>query len=386
MTVALSSRILSVKSSPTVALNAKAKALGKDGIKVYNFAVGEPDFPTPASVVEVATKALAAGRTKYGPAGGSPEFRQAIADKLARENQVNFKPDEIVVGIGAKEILFHICLATINEGDEVIIPAPYWVSYPDQVIAAGGKPVCLDLPRNIALKPIEIEMLRRAATPRTTAIILNSPNNPAGYVFDEAQMRELGTFLRDKPWWIISDEIYEYLAFDRPHVSLLKMFPELADRFILVNGMSKGYAMTGWRVGYCAGPARAMKLVRDLQSHSSTCLPPFIEDAATFAIKQGPSLLADGLKAMQRRRDLAAEILRDAGIGFVAPQGAFYVFIDTGRKDSMALGEQLLMKHHVAMVPGEAFGAPGYLRMSYATDERTIEDGLKRLVSALRES
>lgn len=389
----LSRRILNVKSSPTVALNAKAKALAKEGAKVLNFTVGEPDFPTPASVVEKAVTALQAGRTKYGPAGGSPEFREAIAAKLARENGLHFPATDIVCGVGAKELLFHIFLALLNEGDEVLIPAPYWVSYPDQILAAGAKPVFLPVSDNMGETPIRISDIERLATPRTVGIILNSPNNPAGYMFSESLTRDLGKYLSGKPWWIVSDEIYEYMAFDRPHLSILAMFPDLKDRYIHVNGMSKGYAMTGWRVGYCAGPAPIMKMVRDLQSHSSTCLPPFIEEAATFAISQGPTLLANELSTLKKRRDLAASLAAQIpGATFAAPQGAFYLFLDVrealhgGRTklDSFAFAERLLTEHHMALVPGEAFGAPGFLRLSYATSESTITEGMTRLTSALR--
>lgn len=396
--IKLSRRMLEVKSSPTVALNAKAKAMAATGIKVANFAVGEPDFPTPESVVNVAIAALRAGHTKYGAAGGGPAIRQAIAQKLRRDNGLDVADTDIVVGMGAKEILFHVFLAVINEGDEVLVPSPYWVSYPDQIIAAGGKPVYLPLPADIADAPIDIAAIERTATERTTGILLNSPNNPAGYVLAEKDLRALGELLKRNNWWIIADEIYEYLAFDRPHVSLLKLFPELKDRFILVNGMSKGYAMTGWRVGYCAGPAATMKLVRDLQSHSSTCLPPFIEEAATFALQQGPQLLAKEFQELKARRDLTCRLFDerradDRGVenirlGYVAPQGAFYVFIDarnlikSGKiASSMALAAHFLAVAHVAVVPGEAFGAPGYLRLSYATDAATIEAGVRRMIA-----
>ena len=388
----LSRRILQVKTSPTVALNAKAKALAKEGVRVLNFAVGEPDFSTPAAVVEQAITALKAGRTKYGPAGGGPEFLAAIAEKLERDNGLKFATNEIVAGIGAKEILFHIFLAILNEGDEVLIPSPYWVSYPDQVIAAGGKPVTLPLPEDVASHPLSIADLRRMASPKTVALVLNSPNNPAGSMMDPKFLEELGQFLLDKPWWIIADEIYEYMAFDKPHVSLLKLMPQLRDRFILVNGLSKGAAMTGWRVGYCAGPASAMKLVRDLQSHSSTCLPPFIEDAATFAIKQGKNLLGAEIEVLRRRRDLALAILREIpNVKFAQPHGAFYILIDVrqalakagGKLDTFALSERLLLEQHIALVPGDAFGAPGYLRFSYTCDEDTIKAGLSRLAAGL---
>ncbi len=388
----LSRRILQVKSSPTVALNAKAKALAKEGIKVLNFAVGEPDFPTPKAVVDKAVEALHAGRTKYGPAGGGPEFLAAIAAKLERDNGLKFATNEIVAGIGAKEILFHIFLALLNDGDEVLIPSPYWVSYPDQVIAAGGKPVALPLPNDVAANPISIDALKKAESSRTVAIALNSPNNPAGSMMDPQLLQELGRYLSDKPWWIISDEIYEYMAFDKPHVSLLKLFPQLRDRFILVNGLSKGAAMTGWRVGYCAGPAPVMKLVRDLQSHSSTCLPPFIEDAATFAINQGPNLLKSEIGVLRKRRDLAMSLLNKIpNVKFAQPHGAFYILIDVrealakagGKLDTFALSEKLLLEQHIALVPGDAFGAPGYLRFSYTCDEATITAGLERLAEGL---
>ncbi len=390
--ISLSRRISNVKSSPTVQLNAKAKALGKQGIKVLNFAVGEPDFNTPAPIVDTAIASLKAGRTKYGPAGGSPEFLEAIAAKLKRENGLDFQSNEIVAGIGAKEILFHIFLATLNDGDEVLVPSPYWVSYPDQIIAAGAKPVILPLADDIAKTPLSIKDLAAKATSQTKAIVLNSPNNPAGYMYSRAFLEELGAYLKDKQWWIISDEIYEYLSFDHPHVSLLSLFPELRDRFILVNGLSKGFAMTGWRVGYCAGPAPVMKLVRDLQSHSSTCIPPFIEDASIFALSKGNSLLKAEIEVLKKRRDLAVAQLKSMPeLSYVAPHGAFYIFIDIrdalkkAKKPTTGfeLSEQLLLEHHVAVVPGDAFGAPGYLRLSYACDEATIKEGLIRIGRAV---
>jgi len=395
----LSKRILSVKTSPTVALNAKAKALAKEGHKVLNFTVGEPDFATPASVVDVAVSALRAGKTKYGAAGGGVEIRQAVAAKLLRENKLKFDPEQIVVGIGAKEILFHIFLALLNEGDEVLIPSPYWVSYPDQVIAAGGKPVPLPIAQDPARELFDLASLDQCRTSRTTAIVLNSPCNPSGCVISESLLRSLGTYLEKTDWWIIADEIYEYLTFEGQHRSLLELFPHFKDRFILVNGMSKGYAMTGWRVGYCAAPTAPLnvaKLVRDLQSHSSTCLPPFIEEAATFALGQGPSLLAAEIGDLKLRRDRTIQRLRElesAGLGLVVPepQGAFYLLLDLRpalkRRGSTAFefAEYLLSKHYMAVVPGEPFGAPGYIRISYATAEANLVEGVGRLQKALQE-
>jgi aspartate aminotransferase len=390
----LSKRIRNVKSSPTVALNAKAKALAKQGVKVLSFAVGEPDFPTPPAVVEKAVQALQAGRTKYGPAGGSPEFRAAIADKLKRENGLDYTPDNIVVGMGAKEILFHLFMALCNDGDDVLVPSPYWVSYPDQIIAQGARPVILPLPADISNAPLSVAALEKAATSRTVGIVLNSPNNPAGFMYSKELLLELGAYLKTKDWWIISDEIYEYMAFDREHHSLLTYFPELKDRFFYVNGLSKGFAMTGWRVGYVAGTGDAIKMVRDLQSHSSTCLPPFIEEAATYAIGQGRNLLAKEVGTLDARRKLTMQLLDGIkGVSYVQPHGAFYLFIDVREAmrqstryqdlNTMRFSEELLAEHHIAVVPGDAFGAPGYLRLSYATDEQSIREGISRLTKAL---
>jgi len=394
MALPLSSRISAIQPSPTVALNARATALGKEGINVLNFAVGEPDFPTPQLVVDKAIASLKAGRTKYGPAGGGPELRKAIAAKLKRDNRVDFSPDHIVVGIGAKEILFHTFLAILNEGDEVLVPNPYWVSYADQILAAGARAVTLPLPEDLVKSPpIDVAAIEKMATAKTRAFVFNSPNNPAGYVLSKSELIKLGEFLKKKGWWIIADEIYEYLAFDSPHYSLLELFPELADRYILINGMSKGFAMTGWRVGYAAGPAAVIKLVKSLQSHSSTCVPGFIEDAATVALHEGARLMAPEIEIFRKRRDIAAtELGAIPHLDFFKPQGAFYVFLDvrniiaksanfkTGT--TMALSERLLNEYHVALVPGEAFGAPGFLRLSYATSEDTLRQGIARLRQA----
>ena len=388
----LSQRMSNLSPSPTVSLNAKAQQLKAEGKQVINFGVGEPDFSTPQLVVDAAIAALKAGKTKYGPAGGSLPLRQAICDKLARDNAVHFRPADIVVGIGAKELLLHIAMGLFNEGEEILIPAPYWVSYISHVEATGATPIIIEMnedPKAACLTP---SMIANYVTPRTKAIYLNSPNNPAGYILNEQELRNLGQYLVTQNFWIIADEIYEYLDFDRPHKSLLSMFPELASRFILVNGMSKGFAMTGWRVGYCAGPSDIMDIVRGLQSHSSTCLPPFIEEAAIVALKQGRNLLLSQIPSLKSRRDLALkELGKIDGLNFMPPQGAFYILIDLRTRlaqskndmSSMSFSEKLLDDFLVAMVPGEAFGAPGYIRMSYAVSEQDITAGVSRLREAL---
>lgn len=394
MELSLSKRISQLQPSPTVALNMKAKELAEQGHRVINFSVGEPDFPTPAPIVEAAIEALRQGKTKYGAAGGGLPLRKAICAKLEKENQLSYTPQQIVVGVGAKEILFHLTLATINEGDEVLIPAPYWVSYTEHVLAAGGKPVIIPAPKNHEGPRLTPAMIEAHVTPRTKAIVLTSPHNPAGYTLERGELSELGRYLEDKPWWIIADEIYEYMSYDAPHVSLATLCPRLRDRFVLVNGFSKGFAMTGWRVGYMAGPPAVAELVRTLQTQSSTCLPPFIEEGALKALSLGPDIMRENLQVLKGRRDLAVKrITAMPGVSMIPPRGAFYVFIDIRKvlaksplysnDNSLAFSARLLESHHVAMVPGEAFGAPGFLRLSYAVHEDTLEEGLARLSQAL---
>ncbi len=388
--MSLSRRVSSIQPSPTLALNAKAVQLMKQGHKVLNFAVGEPDYPTPQIIVDRAIESLKAGRTKYTPAGGGPELRQAIVDKLQRDNGLTFSPTQIVVGCGAKEILFHTFMALLNDGDEVILTTPCWVSYADQIKACGAVPVMVPVPENGGFPTFET--IERYVTARTKVFVFNSPNNPSGYIVNEETLVKIGAWLATKNWWIVADEIYEYMNFDGPHVSLLKAAPQLAERFILVNGMSKAFAMTGWRVGYCAAPVEVAAMVRSLQSHSSTCLPGFIEDASVTALKAGRSLMEKDVARLKGRRDLAiGHMNKLGGLKYFFPQGAFYIFIDIRDhlKDgdtSLKFSDRLLNEHHLALAPGEAFGAPGFLRLSYATDDQTILEGINRLHKALYKS
>jgi aspartate aminotransferase len=368
----VSRRISSVQPSPTLALNAKAVQLTKQGHKVLNFAVGEPDYPTADIVIERAVQSLKAGRTRYTPAGGGPELRQAIVDKLKRDNQLTFTPDQIVVGAGAKEILFHTFLSLLNA---------------DQIKAAGATPVIVPVPDNAGMPSLDV--IESYVTPKTKVFVFNSPNNPAGYILNDTQLQSLANYLKHKSWWIISDEIYEYMSFDVPHKSLLQVCPELRERFILVNGMSKAFAMTGWRVGYCAAPKNVATLVKSLQSHSSTCIPGFIEDAAVVALNAGRPLMAHHIEKLKQRRDIAIQHLKKlGGFKYLYPQGAFYIFIDIrdhlhGYDTSLQFSERLLQEYHLAMAPGEAFGSPGFLRLSYAVDEATLIEGIDRLHKAL---
>lgn len=391
----LSKRLSKLKPSPTVALNSKAKELAKSGTKVFNFAVGEPDFGSHPDIINVAVDALQKGMTRYGPAGGSPELRKTIVDKLQKDNELEFSPDQIVVGTGAKEILFHLFLALLDEGDEVLVPAPYWVSYTAQIEAAGAKPVIIPMPEDHTAARLTPQMIAEYATEKTKAIVLTSPNNPAGYVIKKEELEAIGEYLTQKQWWVISDEIYEYMSYSEEHQSIGALVPALKDRYIMVNGLSKGYAMTGWRVGYMAGPIAVAKLVKTLQTQSSTCVPPFIEQAAIAALKRGKGLLADQMADLESRRDLCVEILSKIdGVDMIPPQGAFYIFVDIRGAlaqskdyagDSFKFSSFLLETQHVAMVPGEAFGVPGFLRLSYAASREDLTEGLARLEKALLE-
>ena len=384
----LSHRISQVLPSPTIALNAKAQALAAEGKKILNFTVGEPDYPTPPIIVDKAIESLKLGRTKYGKAGGSPQLLTVIQNKLSKENQLDFLANEIVCGIGAKEILFHLYLSLLNDGDEVLLTAPFWVSYSDQIKAAGGEPICVPFAMNSTGKySLEIDQLEKFASSKTKVIVVNSPNNPSGYVMNESQLRELGDYLLTKDWWIISDEIYEYMTFDHPHVSLLNLFPTLRDRFIYVNGLSKSFAMTGWRVGYMAGPKEVASMVRNLQSHSSTCIPPFIEDAAILALKSGKDLMTDEIADLKLRRDFVVESFAGK-IPFIKPEGAFYIFLDVRRylkedETTVLMCEKILESCLVALVPGEAFGTPGFVRFSYTQPREVIGEGIQRILKYL---
>ena len=301
---------------------------------------------------------------------------------------------QVIVNAGAKHSLFNVFMALLDPGDEVIIPAPYWVSYTTQVEAAGAHPV--SIPMNDDTGRIDIDGLAQAINEKTSLLILNSPNNPGGYVFTTEEMQQIGALVQGKPIWVICDEMYEYLTYEGEHISMLSVCPALKEQFILVNGMSKGFAMTGWRVGYCAAPAPVAKLVKTLQSQSSTCLPAFIEQASVFALENRKKFTTSLCQAMDAKRQLVNELLSDSTLCRPLPaEGAFYCFIDVRdtvrnaaqlpEKSSMAFGSYLLENHQVAMVPGEAFGAPGFMRLSYAASVDDLKQGLERFKQALKE-
>lgn len=371
----------SIQPSLTLAITGRAKKLQSEGHSVCNFAAGEPDFDTPAAAKLACTEALKAGKTKYTPSAGVLDLRVAIAEKLKRENGIDVPPEQVIVSCGAKHSLANTFLALCNVGDEVIVPAPYWLSYPEMIRIAGGVPVFVTGKAETGLK-ITPEQLESVITPKTVALVLNSPSNPTGAVYSEAELRALGDVCVRHGLWIIADEIYEQLVFDGArHVSMASLSPELAACTVTINGFSKAYAMTGWRMGYAAGPKEFIRAMTTVQSH--TAGPP-----ATFAQFGGLSALLDCqeetramVDAFAARRKRILELLRAIpGIRCVEPEGAFYVFpnISNFGLDSRTFAERLIDEKHVALVPGAAFGADECVRLSYACGMDEIEEGLAR--------
>jgi aspartate aminotransferase len=384
-------RLQPIKPSQTLAQNAKVKALVAKGVEVLSFVAGEPDFDTPEFVKQAAIAALAAGFTKYTVTAGMPELRAAICEKLRRDNQLEYVPEQILVSNGAKHSIYNFFQAMLNEGDEVIIFAPYWVSYPDMVLLAGGKPVIVDTDERNGFVP-DPNRFRRALSPRTKAIVINSPGNPTGSVLPREALIEMGAALHDRDCLILTDDIYEKLLFrPEPFVNIVNVMPELYGRTVVVNGMSKAFAMTGWRIGYAAGPREiiaAMTLIQD----QATSSPSSLGQKAAIAALQGPKESTDTMVAeFKARRDIIVHGLNAiAGFSCATPDGAFYAFPRVqevlerrykGRRisGSIELADILLDDFRVAVVAGQPFGAEGHIRMSFATSRQTIEKGLARL-------
>jgi len=395
--VRLSQRAAAMAPSPTLAMDAKAKALRRQGVDVIGFSVGEPDFDTPAHIREAAVEAIAKGYTRYTPAGGIPELKEAIVEKLAKVNGLQYSPDQVVVSVGAKHALYNAFQVLLDPGDEVIIPSPYWVSYADQVRLAGGQPVVIPTSEETGFK-LTAEQLREHLTPRTRALVLNSPSNPTGTVYSREELAALAAVVLSHPeCLIIADEIYEPFIYDgHRHVSIGSLSPEVQARTLLINGVSKMYAMTGWRIGYAAGPKELIQAMTDLQSQS-TSNPTSVSQWAAVAALRGPQdCVAEMVAAFRKRRDLMLEGLRALpGVTCRQPEGAFYLFPrvdavfgrrhgDTVINNSSDLAMALLNEARVAVVPGSAFGCEGYLRLSYAASTEQIQAGLERLAAFWR--
>ncbi|WP_163989154.1 pyridoxal phosphate-dependent aminotransferase [Pyxidicoccus caerfyrddinensis] len=394
----LARRLQAIKPSPTLALNSRAKALAAQGVDVVVLAAGEPDFDTPDYVKQAAVDAIRAGFTKYTATNGIPELREAICRKLERDNGLRYTPEQVLVTSGGKQALYNFCQAALDEGDEVIIFAPYWVSYPDMVRLAGATPVIVPTREEDGFAP-DPDAIRRALTPRTRAVIINSPGNPTGAVYSRAALQGIADVLRPHDCFIISDDIYEKLLYTDERLGISDVAPDLVPRLVVTNALSKSHAMTGWRMGYVAGPrplVAAMQLVQDQSTSNASSIG---QKAALAALNGPPDTVAAMAAEYRVRRDMFVGGLNALdGIKCRMPEGAFYAFADVrglyGRDfkgkpvtGSMQLSEILLDEFRVAAVPGDPFGAEGYIRMSFATSREVLQKGLVRLgelVKALR--
>jgi aspartate aminotransferase len=385
----LASRVGQIPPSITLAITAKGKAMKAEGIDVCSFSAGEPDFDTPAHIKLAAQKALEEGKTRYGPAAGEPQLRSAIARKLKTENQLDYQAEQIVVTNGGKHSLFNLMLALIETGDEVIIPSPYWLSYPEMVRLAGGTPIFVATTADTGYK-ITPQQLRSAITPQTKLFILNSPSNPTGMVYTPDEIRALAEVVVETDILVVSDEIYEKLLYDgAEHLSIGTVSSEVFARTIISSGFAKAFAMTGWRIGYLAGPTELIKPIVTIQSHSTSNVCTFAQYGAIAALEslESPQCIEEMRQAFAQRREVMyARLQSIAGLSAPKPDGAFYLYIDisqTGMK-SLEFCDKLLDEYHVAAIPGIAFGTDECIRLSYATDLASVEKGMDRLEKFVR--
>ena len=378
---AVSDRILALTPSPTMAMDAKAKAMLRSGIDVINLSVGEPDFDTPAHIKEAAIAAIQDGFNKYTPAGGIPELKEAIAEKLSRENGVDYSPTEVVACVGGKQAVCNVFLAICNSGDEIVVHAPTWPTFLEQIKLAQGTPVTVPLASPFA---ITADPLLERISSKTRAILINSPCNPTGQVADPAEIRKLAAACVERGIYLIADETYEHFLYgDAEHLSPASMGPDEKAHVITVNTVSKTYAMTGWRLGYVAGPEPIIKAINDLMTQL-TSNPTSASQKAAIAALTGPQdCVREMVAEFRERRTLLVEGLRKAGYTCALPGGAFYAFPQVkGDEQDMAVADRLLEEAHIATVPGSSFLADGYLRMSYATSREKLQEALARLRKA----
>jgi len=393
----LSKRAASLKPSPTLAISAKEKTLKAQGIDIAGFGAGEPDFDTPEHIKKAAVDAINGGFTKYTPAAGMEQLKDAVIEKFKRDNGLEFKRDEVIISCGGKHSLFNLFQALFEEGDEVLIPAPYWVSYPPMVELAGATPVIMETSEGEDYRITEA-MLRKYITIRTKAIVLNYPSNPVGSVYYRENLEIIGRYAAEHNFYIVSDEIYEKLIYDDySHVSIASMDKAFKDRTIICHGVSKTYAMTGWRIGFAAGPKEIIQAMSNIQSQS-TSNPTSISQMASIAALNGPQdCIAAMVSEFKKRKDFLVEGLRNIdGVTCYDPRGAFYVFPNFNAlmkkrykgkpvKTSAGLTEILLEDFHTAVVPGIEFGKEGYVRLSFATSMEVIQKGLDRIKNAAAE-
>ncbi len=396
MALTISHRVQNISPSPTLAIDARAKEMKAAGLDVVGFGAGEPDFPTPAYICDAAKEALDMGLTRYTPAAGTKELRKAICEKLRKENDMTYTYGDILVSNGAKHSLFTIFQAILDPGDEVLIPTPCWVSYPEMVRMAGGVPVFVPSDESTNFIPTSADIASRV-TRRTKAIIITSPSNPNGSVWDQEQLQFVADLAVSHPFYVVSDEIYEKLIYDgRKHLSIANLGEQIKSQTFLVNGMSKAYAMTGWRIGYVAGPRHEIAAMANFQSQATSNPNSIAQYASMKALQGDQSCLDDMVAEFQKRRDVMVERINSVeGLSCLKPQGAFYIMMNVkkllgrsyhGRRleSSLDFAELLLAEKQVAVVPGVAFEAEGYCRLSYAVSLEQINKGLDRIEEFVR--
>jgi len=384
-----------IAPSLTLAMNTKAKQMKAKGIDVISFAAGEPDFPTPEHVKEAGIKAIQENKTYYTPASGINELKERVVRKLKQENGISFSVDEISINSGAKHAVFNVLSVLVEEGDEVVLPSPYWVSYSEMVRILGGINVIIPKGEEDDFK-INARDLERAMTSNTRVVLLNSPNNPTGAVYSREELFSLAEFLEDKDVIILSDEIYERIVYDdNVHVSIASYSENIKKKTVVINGVSKAFSMTGWRIGYTAGPKQIISAINSLQGHASGNPPSISQWASVAALDSDSSFLSNWVTEFKRRRDYIVQELNSIkGVSCLVPGGAFYVFPNVsglfgkgigGHKigDSVELANYLLEKGRIAVVPGVAFGADNYIRISFATSMENVKEGMRRLKESL---
>lgn len=390
--IALAERVRRLKPSSTLAVQARAAELKAQGKDIISLGAGEPDFDTPEHIKEAAIRALRAGDTKYTAVDGTPALKRAIIDKFARDNGLRYTPDQVIASCGGKQAFFNLCQALLDPGDEVVIPAPYWVSYPEIVSVADGIPVIVPAFAATRYK-VTPENIEAAITPRTRLLVINSPSNPTGVAYTRAELAAIGEVLRRHTHVLVAtDDMYEkFLWTEEPFANIVMACPDLYDRTIVLHGVSKTYAMTGWRIGFAAGPAEIVRAMKNVQSQS-TSNPTSIAQAAAVEALTGDQRCVAQMRDAYRERHafIYGELRRMRGVTAVAADGTFYSFPDCreaiarlGLADDIALAEKLLLEAGVAVVPGSAFGAPGHLRLSFATSMEQLREAMRRMATVL---
>ena len=392
--IPLSQRVQKIKASPTLAITARAAELKAQGKDIIGLGAGEPDFDTPEPIKEAAIAAIREGHTKYTPVGGTAALKQAVMDKFTRENGLDYSAEQVLVSVGGKQSFYNLVQALINPGDEVVIPAPYWVSYLDIVLLAEGVPVVVTAGMDQGFK-MSAEQLGEAITSRTRLVVLNSPCNPTGAVYSAAELRALGEVLLNHPHVIVAtDDIYEHILWtSEPFCNILNVCPDLYNQTVVMNGVSKAYAMTGWRIGYAGGPKSLIAAMTKIQSQSTSNPASVSQAAARAALEGDQSCISDMCKVFRQRHDFVVEALNNiAGVTCIPSQGTFYAFPSMGEliasmdnvNNDMELAEYLIESAGVALVPGSAFGLPGHMRLSFATHMDNLEEALRRISEALK--